>query len=180
MTLHVRAVSGEQRVYVCSYSDRSFDFQSQWQVDGSEKRSHAFAQFALPSSVGDCTRVVRKATSVRMSGLVLLLRQSNFATKEWKRFASGIESGGDSPTSKRFSQAGVVEKLASPNSFIRSNMNPGFPIITTPGCWKFAIIPRYRCLSPLVTLTLSDFLINTSYSFSQPSLNTHVANRSSA
>ena len=86
--------------------------------------------FALSSSVGDCTLVVRKATSVRPDSLAEL---GNFAT-EWKHFASGIQSGGDSLTSKRFSSAGVVEKVASPYSFIRSSMNPGFPITTTPGC----------------------------------------------
>ena len=69
--------------------------------------------------------MVKKATSVKISGLVLLLRYRSFATKEWNLFASSVESAGDSLTLKRLSPAGVVESLVSPYSFMRSTMNPG-------------------------------------------------------
>ena len=55
--------------------------------------------------------MVKKATSVKISGLVLLLRYRSFAAKEWNLFASSVESAGDSLTLKRLSPAGVVESL---------------------------------------------------------------------
>ena len=39
-----------------------------------ERYPMPLCDFSLSSSVGDCTQVVRKATSVKMSGLVLSLR----------------------------------------------------------------------------------------------------------
>ena len=115
--------------------------------------------FDLSSSVGDWTLVVKKATRVRMSGLVLLLRYSYLATKEWNLFAPETESSGDSLTLNKFSSAGVDIGVDSPYSFTRSDIHPGFATVTTPGRWKFIIIPRYGCIFPLVTFTFLYFFI---------------------
>ena len=66
------------------------------------------SSLTLSSCVGDCTLVVRNATKVRMSGLILLLRYRSLATKEWNFFASTVFRGGDSLRVNKFSSAGVV------------------------------------------------------------------------